>query len=71
MPAFLFRCPSTGLQVQGWVADDPSKADDDAFEAISCHACGQVHLVSPKSGKTLGNKSERLNPATRSSRLTV
>ena len=58
MPAFLFRCPSTGLQVQGWVADDSSKPDDGAFEAISCDACGQVHLVNPKTGRTIGNKSD-------------
>ncbi|HTV29173.1 MAG TPA: hypothetical protein VMF32_15420 [Xanthobacteraceae bacterium] len=57
MPAFLFRCPSTGLQVQGWVADDPTEYDD-AFESVTCHACGQVHLVNPKTGKTIGDKSD-------------
>ena len=57
MPAFLFRCPSTGLQVQGWVADDPSETDDDAFEAISCDACGQVHLVNPKTVRTVGEET--------------
>jgi hypothetical protein len=59
MPVFLFRCPSTGLLVQGWLADDPSEAsDDDAYEAVSCTACTRVHLVNPKTGVVLGDESE-------------
>ena len=54
MPAFLFLCPATGLRVQGWTAADPSTSGADAFEAVTCHACGQLHLVNPQSGKTVG-----------------
>jgi len=25
MPPFVYRCPKTGLNVQGWVADDPTE----------------------------------------------
>lgn len=58
MPAFLFRCPKTGLRVQGWTADDPSESTDDTFDSVTCHACGQVHLVNPKTGKTVGDERD-------------
>jgi hypothetical protein len=55
MHAFLFRCPSTGLNVQGFVADDP-KPDDDAetYETVTCQACTRIHLVNPKTGDVAG-----------------
>ena len=34
MPPFLYRCPNTGLNVQGFVADDPT--EDDVFAPITC-----------------------------------
>jgi len=64
MATFLFRCPNTGLRVQGWVADDASPHSDDAFpdndryEAINCLACQGVHLVNPSTGKIAGQQSE-------------
>lgn len=58
MPAVLFRCPNTRLRVQGWAADDQSQSSGDRFEPLTCHACGQVHLVNPKTGRTLGDDSE-------------
>ena len=51
MGVFLYRCPNTGLRVQGWVADDPTERDDDDYEAVACVACTRTHLVNPKSGK--------------------
>jgi len=48
----------TGLRVQGWITDHPSEADEDAFERVNCHACGQIHLVNPKTGKTLGENND-------------
>jgi hypothetical protein len=54
MPAFLFHCPTTGLRVQDWTADDPTEHSDGMYESVTCHACGQVHLLNPKTGKTLG-----------------
>jgi hypothetical protein len=53
MAAFLYRCPTVGMRVQGWVADDPS-ADDNTYESMTCIACRQVHLVKPSTGKVLG-----------------
>jgi hypothetical protein len=40
--------------VQGWIADDSTKRDEDSFEAVTCPACGRVHLVNSKTGKVLG-----------------
>jgi DNA-directed RNA polymerase subunit RPC12/RpoP len=51
MIAFVYRCPRTGLKVQGHVADDLIEVE--AYEAVTCTACGRVHLVNPKSGKVL------------------
>jgi hypothetical protein len=57
MPTFLFRCPNTGLRVQGYTADQTSP-DNDEFVPVQCHACSQVHLVNPASGKALGDDKE-------------
>jgi hypothetical protein len=54
MAPFIYRCPNTGSNVQGWVADDPAEEDDEAFEAVMCTACARVHRVNPKTGKVLG-----------------
>jgi hypothetical protein len=57
MPPFIFRCPNTGFRVQGFAQDDdePEEADD-VFVGVTCLACGSVHFVNPKTGKTPGEK---------------
>jgi len=55
MGAFLYRCPNTGLRVQGWVADDPTERDDDAYQPVTCLICTRIHLIDPKTGKVLGS----------------
>lgn len=54
MATFLYRCPNTGLQVQGYVAEDPTEDDAEAYELLKCLACTRMHLVNPKTGKVLG-----------------
>jgi hypothetical protein len=54
MAPFLYRCPFTGLNVQGWVADDPIESGGDHFEPVTCTACTRIHLVNPATGKVLG-----------------
>jgi len=54
MATILYRCPNTGLQVQGWFADNGSANGNVTYEAVSCTACRQLHLVNPMTGKTLG-----------------
>ncbi len=54
MKSFVFRCPNTGLQVHGW---DTARDTEDAremFEAVECLACGQLHMINPSAGKTVG-----------------
>jgi hypothetical protein len=46
-------CPKTRLRVQGWVADDPEQPDKQSYEAVTCLACGGVHLVNSASGRTI------------------
>ena len=57
MSAFVYRCPATGLNVQGFTANDPT--EDETYESVSCTACLRVHMVNPKTGKVLGSDDER------------
>jgi hypothetical protein len=52
---FLYRCPNTGLKVQGWTAEDPAedKSDHVSYEQVKCIACRQTHFINPKTGKVL------------------
>ena len=49
---FLFRCPVTGLNVQGLTTDETetSAGRKDQREMVRCLACGGVHLVDPSRG---------------------
>jgi hypothetical protein len=51
MMAFVYRCPRTGQQVHDHFADDLINAE--AYEPVTCTACGGTHLVNPKTGKLL------------------
>jgi hypothetical protein len=46
MAAFLYRCPNTGLRVQGWLAHEPAQHGEH-YEMVNCLACGGQHLVDP------------------------
>ena len=54
MPPFIYRCPNTGLKVQGSVAEEVAN-DSDAYETNTCLACQQVNLVNPANGRVLGD----------------
>jgi len=51
MMSFAYRCPRTGQQVHGHLADD--LIDGETYEPVTCTACGGTHLVNPKTGKLL------------------
>ena len=51
MAPFLYRCPTTGLKVQGWLADDPSGDNDEVYETVTCLACTRIHLINRSTGK--------------------
>ncbi len=54
MAPFLYRCPNTGLNVQSWVADDPTERDKETYETVACAVCTRLHVVNPATGKVLG-----------------
>ena len=54
---FLYRCPNTGQNVQGWSADELTD-DDDTYQSFECTACTRVHLVNLKTGKVLGEEED-------------
>jgi hypothetical protein len=59
MPPFIFHCPNTGFRVQGFAPnDDESEGADDVFVGVTCLACGSMHLVNPRTGKTAGENAE-------------
>lgn len=47
MAPFLFRCPTTGMTVQDFVAqgDADDGGDLGTHHAITCIACGRVHML--------------------------
>jgi hypothetical protein len=58
MAAIVYRCPNTGLNVQGFTADDPTDADTMTYEPMVCAACTRVHLVNPATRKVLETGDE-------------
>ena len=54
MALFLYRCPKTGLNVQGFTAVDPSDGKV-VYEMVTCNACPRTHFVNPKTGKVMGS----------------
>lgn len=49
MAPFLFRCPTTGMTVQDFVAQGEGEGEADSdlgtHRAIKCLACGRVHML--------------------------
>jgi hypothetical protein len=43
MIAFIYRCPRTGQQVQGWAADH--LAEGETYEPVTCTACGRNFAI--------------------------
>ena len=56
----IYQCPTTGLFVQGWFADNGSENRTETYEPLTCLACRRVHLVNPKTGKVLDRGPFRL-----------
>jgi hypothetical protein len=38
MATIVFRCPNTGVQVQGWFADDGSENDGETYDSVTRNA---------------------------------
>jgi hypothetical protein len=58
MTPFVYRCPNTGVQLQGWAADDGADNAKDTYEGNHCPVCNKLHFVNPKTGKVLGVDEE-------------
>ena len=54
---FVYRCPNTGLNVQGRIESELADRDAESYEAVTCMACARVHLVNPKTGKLFGEEA--------------
>jgi hypothetical protein len=55
MTTFLYRCPATGRNVQGFVVDSAAVSDDSVYEAVTCALCRRVHLVNPKNSRVIAS----------------
>ena len=56
MAAFLYRCPDTGMSVQGWI-DEPAGEPDtenDTYTSVTCAVCGRIHMVNIWTKQVLG-----------------
>jgi len=53
---FVYRCPNTGKNVQGWVADDATEREEVFYEVVTCTACTGMHLVDPRTGNLAGHE---------------
>ena len=51
MRPLLFQCPSTGMMVQGFLAQEGEEEDANTYVGISCLVCSRMHLIDPKTGK--------------------
>jgi hypothetical protein len=61
MVPFIYRCPATGLNVQGLSADKvPAENTEttETYESVTCPVCTRVHLVNRSTGRTLGDDGE-------------
>lgn len=56
MKHFIYRCPKTGLNVQGSVGDEKAT---EPYVAQTCLACGSLHFVSPGTGKLMSEEQRR------------
>ena len=55
LTAFTYRCPTTGMNVQGWTAEPvPQDLAKSTYVSTQCPACTRIHLVDPASRTVLG-----------------
>ena len=55
LTAFTYRCPNTGMNVQGWTAEAVSQdTGESTYVSTQCPACSRIHLIDPATGTVLG-----------------
>jgi hypothetical protein len=58
MATFIFRCPSTDQNVQGYLSSEELSEHGDGYFAVRCTACRRAHLVNPLTGTVLGSTGD-------------
>ena len=54
MSVFTYRCPGTGMLVQGWAAATVSQdSADSTYTSTQCPACARIHLIDQATGMVL------------------
>ena|SRR5215471_9606665 len=66
-PPYLFHCPITGTDVQGVLVEEAPSDDPNSYTSVYCLACGRMHLVNLRTGKTVGENVEASGVAPRGS----
>ena len=57
MATFIFRCPTSGQNVQGSIAQG-SVEQATTCVSVNCTACGQFHYVDLATGRVLGGEDD-------------
>jgi hypothetical protein len=58
MATFLRRCLKTGLNAQGWFADDLSEHEGEVYESVTGLACTPAHFIDRSAGRVLGGDDD-------------
>jgi hypothetical protein len=58
MVKLMYRCPSTGVNVDVWLAEEVTPVNADAYEHVMCPSCARIHFINKTTGKALGDKSK-------------
>ena len=71
MVPFIYRCPATGLNVQGLLANDISADKSETYETVKCLVCSGCILFIGQPAKYWGMRTNRLSlfPASNPIRL--
>jgi hypothetical protein len=54
--SFVFRCPTTGLNVQGYTELEDQSDGYRRYEGVQCLACRRLHIVNPDTGRLLSEE---------------
>lgn len=55
---FLYCCPITGQNVQGYSESDDLPDGERRYEGVHCLACGRLHIVNPTTGKLASEEAD-------------
>ncbi len=58
---FLYKCPRTGLTVQGRLEfgrGEPDDGSDATYRGVPCAACGGWHIVNPRTRRLLAEERD-------------